>query len=94
MTYQVLRESSKCLATNGMISFTVENYETNEDSGLRLLPSGRFGHSRQYINEVAKISGFEVLSWDDCVLRQQGGKGVRGTTVILRFTFLTPQHMY
>jgi hypothetical protein len=32
VTYQVLRESSKCLATNGMISFTVENYETNEDS--------------------------------------------------------------
>ena len=71
VTYQVLRESSKCLATNGMISFTVENYETNEDS-----------------------AGFEVLSWDDCVLRQQGGKGVRGSTVILRFTFLTPQHMY
>jgi predicted TPR repeat methyltransferase len=82
---KVLRESSKCLATNGIIGFTVENYEaSNEDSGLRLLPSGRFGHSRQYINEVAKQYGFEVLSWDDCVLRQQGGNNVKGATVILR----------
>lgn len=81
---RVLRESSKCLANDCVIGFTVENYETNEDSGLRLLPSGRFGHSRQYINEVSKIYGFEVISWEDCVLRQQGGKGVREAIVILR----------
>lgn len=82
---KVLRESSKCLVTNGLIGFTVENYDaSNEDSGLRLLPSGRFGHSRQYIDEVAKQYGFEVFSWDDCILRQQGGNNVKGATVILR----------
>lgn len=81
----VLEEVSECLISGGMIGFTIESYEgSNKDSGLRLLPSGRFGHSRTYINEVAKSNGFEVLSWEECVLRHQGGTNVKGSSVILR----------
>ncbi|KAL3774600.1 hypothetical protein ACHAW5_001386 [Stephanodiscus triporus] len=81
----VLEEVSECLIGGGMIGFTIESYEgSNKESGLRLLSSGRFGHSRTYINEVAKSNGFEVLSWEERVLRHQGGTHVKGSSVILR----------
>lgn len=82
---KVFEQSWVCLVSGGIVGFTVEKYDgPYSDSGLRLLPSGRFGHSRSYIEDVANRSGFEVLSWEDCTLRQQGGKDVRGSSVILR----------
>jgi len=81
----VLDECMNCLVKNGLVGFTVESYETTEaDSGLRLLPSGRFGHSKEYVYQMAEKHGFEVLSWKDAVLRQQAGKNVNGAVVILQ----------
>ena len=77
----LLAESSKCLDKDGVLGFTVENYV---GPGLKLLKSGRFGHSLSYIEKVASEHGFEVLIWKDCVLRQQGGVNVNGASVILR----------
>lgn len=81
----ILEESSKCLVQGGLIAFTVEGYDNIQDSngGMRLLPSGRFGHSKSYIQKVAKSQGFEVSSWRDCVLRRQGGQDVKGAVVVL-----------
>lgn len=78
---KVLVLSSAALIDRGFVGFTVEKFG---GPSLRLLPSGRFGHSQSYIEEVAALSGFEVLSWEDCILRQQGGQDVMGSTVILR----------
>ena len=90
----VLQESSKCLVQGGLIAFTVESYGDNQDSnnvgdsdnkpGLRLLPSGRFGHSKSYISNLAMTEGFEVASWKDCVLRKQGGQDVKGAAIVLK----------
>ena len=83
---KVLEEGFKCLGHKGLFGFTVESYEGGSDpeSGVRLLPIGRFGHSKAYITEVAKSKGFEVVSWEDIVIRQQRGKDVDGAAVILR----------
>lgn len=78
---KVLEHSSAALTDRGFVGFTVEKFD---GPSLRLLPSGRFGHSPSYIKDVATLSGFEVLSWKDCILRQQGGKDVMGSTVVLR----------
>ena len=78
----LLAESSKCLGKDGVLGFTVENYYGGP--GLKLLKSGRFGHSLSYIKQVVLENGFEVLIWKDCVLRQQGGVDVNGASVILR----------
>ncbi|KAL7551141.1 hypothetical protein ACHAWF_014341 [Thalassiosira exigua] len=79
---KVLQESFKCLVEGGLVGFTIETW-TGPGSGLRLLPSGRFGHSRSYIDEVAKSNGFAVMSWEDCILRQQAKEDVNGATVVL-----------
>eukprot|EP00986_Skeletonema_menzelii_P013897 scaffold8602_cov144-Skeletonema_menzelii.AAC.5 len=81
----VLDECIKCLVEGGLIGFTVESYEAAAaDNGLRLLPSGRFGHSKEYVYQIARNHGFHVLSWKDAVLRQQSGKDVNGAVVILQ----------
>lgn len=83
---QILEESSKVLSKGGLVGFTVEGYEpkSKSDSGLKLLPSGRFGHSKSYITKVAKAHGFDLFSWEQCVLRQGGGKDVDGAVAILK----------
>ena len=80
----LLGESFKCLSNDGLLGFTIESYEGANKNGFKLQKSGRFGHSKSYIEKVAKHEGFEVLSWEDCTLRQQGGKDVKGASVILR----------
>lgn len=87
---QVLAESSKSLLKDGLVGFTIESYEqhakSKSDGGLKLLPSGRFGHSKSYITKVAKAHGFDLFSWKKCVLRQESGKDVDGAVAILKKT--------
>eukprot|EP00980_Cylindrotheca_fusiformis_P003306 scaffold743_cov117-Cylindrotheca_fusiformis.AAC.25 len=81
----LLEESARCIVQNGLVGFTVEVYEGRSDNvGLKLLPNGRFGYSKSYIDDIAISKGFEVLSWNNCVLRQGGGNDVEGAVVILR----------
>ncbi|KAL3937610.1 MAG: hypothetical protein SGBAC_007319 [Bacillariaceae sp.] len=92
----VLQESARSLVQGGLVGFTVESYENDsngkntnnknnkDNSGLKLLPSGRFGHSKSYISKVAKAHGFDVFSWKTSVLRQGGGKDVNGAVAILK----------
>jgi predicted TPR repeat methyltransferase len=54
-------------------------------SGVRLLPSGRFGHSVQHVKRAAKDSGFSLEACDPVrALRYQNGQPVPGLTVVLR----------
>jgi len=84
----VLKQSARCLSKDGLVGFTVESFEdnstSNSDGGLKLLRSGRFGHSKAYIDRVAKASGFELLTWNKCTLRKQGLGGVDGVVVVLK----------
>ena len=80
----VLNAASKCLVDSGIVVFTVESCDNDSSaSGMRLLKSGRFGHSKKYIENVSGKNGFKVLTWTDCVLRQQGGIDVKGAVVVL-----------
>ena len=85
---RILEESSMCLVENGLVGFTIERYENpkqkSESPGLKLLQSGRFGHSKAYIHNLASANGFEVSTWKDCTLRKQGGTDVKGAVVILK----------
>lgn len=54
-------------------------------SGVRLLPSGRFGHSIQHVKSAATASGFSLEACDPVeALRLQNGQPVPGLTVVLR----------
>lgn len=85
---KILGESARVLVKDGLVGFTLESFDLNREDkdsrGLKLLSSGRFGHSKKYIDDVAASKGFDVKSWNDCVLRKQGQNDVNGAVVILR----------
>ena len=89
---EVFREASRILKQNGMVGFTVETPPTNNRGGntaregvdgLMLLPSGRFGHSRAYVEDVANKAGLKLTEWKEEVLRKQGKDDVQGAVALL-----------
>ena len=60
----------------------------NSTDGVRLLPSGRFGHSEGYIQKVAKEVGFDVYDARRGVLRLQSDIPVDSITFVLRKALL------
>jgi predicted TPR repeat methyltransferase len=86
---QAIFESSRVvLVDSGVIVFSVELLPLSsdeEDQGkMILLPSGRFGHSKQYIEREAKQAGFVMKVWKEGILRKQRGENVRGAVVVLQ----------
>ncbi len=73
---------TSALRDNGLFLFTVETHDN--DSDYLLGKTARYSHSRNYINNLAKRRGLEVLACNDTVYRKQSGKGVDGLVVALR----------
>ena len=80
----IFRECSRVLHPSGLLSFTVELPEERKHQGVKLLKSGRFGHSRSHIEQIAHEHGFLLEVWEDAVLRTQGGSDVSGAVVVLK----------
>lgn len=95
---ELLFTAKRVLENDGLIGFTVESYETDGaadddddndkkkkvNDGFKLLTSGRFGHSKVYIETVAAKAGYGIATWEKCVLRKQGGEPVYGAAVVLK----------
>lgn len=58
-----------------------------------LQKSGRFGHSREYIHEVAGQVGLQVQLLEDCTPRSDSGVPVRGLVVVLGHPDPAPSHV-
>lgn len=76
----VFKACHRALAAEGLLVFSVEL--TNE--GMILLPSGRFGHSKKYIEDLAKQTGFNLKQWKEGTLRKQHLAPVQGAVVVLQ----------
>jgi predicted TPR repeat methyltransferase len=71
----VLRAVRRVLGEGGLFAFSVEALDTG-DYALR--PSGRYAHSRAYLEVLAQAYGFRVDSIVSQVLRQDEGGDVEG----------------
>ena len=71
---------SKVLTGPRLLIFSVET----TPKGMTLLPSGRFGHSEEYIKDLAQRTGFDFVLWREGALRQQHGAPVSGAVVVLQ----------
>lgn len=69
------------LKNNGLFIFTVE--KTAEKSFI-LQTSIRYAHSKPYLASLAKAHHFEILRFDNIVLRNQQNKPVEGYLVFLK----------
>ncbi len=70
------------LVPGGAFGFSVELLR--EEEGVRLLPSGRYAHSRGAVEAALAATGFEVIKQVETVLRKEGGVPVEGLLVAAR----------
>jgi predicted TPR repeat methyltransferase len=71
------------LRQDGLLVFTVELL-TAGDSGFRLLFSGRYGHSEDYLRSSLIAAGLSIVDLEQATLRQESGHGVAGLVVTAR----------
>ena len=75
---------ASALKDQGLFLFTVETHDSDNNENFILGQTARYSHSRQYIEDLAKRRGLDVLACDDTVIRKQGGVDVNGLIVALR----------
>ena len=81
---ELFEDVSRRLAPGGYLAFTVEACASDEPPGYELLPSGRYAHSRAYLEEQLAASGLEVVSIEEATLRKELGQPVVGWLVVAR----------
>ncbi len=74
---KVFLSIANSLETNGKFLFSVsQNYINNQDSFLHI--SGRYLHSKKYIEKCLKKSGLSLINYSIENLRKEGTKWVKG----------------
>mmetsp|Transcript_49177 Transcript_49177/g.119186 ORF Transcript_49177/g.119186 Transcript_49177/m.119186 type:complete len:781 (+) Transcript_49177:381-2723(+) len=83
---KLFQVASEALGNDSVLIFSVEQLLPGDDTrsdGLKLLQSGRFGHTKAYIEQTASRYGLELKLWRDGTLRKQRGDDVQGAVVVL-----------
>lgn len=52
--------------------------DEHNDKGWKLLSSGRYGHSRKYIEDALELLGYEEMAYREIVPRKEKGEDVKG----------------
>ncbi|GLQ99213.1 tetratricopeptide repeat protein [Dyella mobilis] len=78
---EVLAAAHQALRPGGWLAFSLELAE-GEDERVDLTPSGRYQHTRSYVERVMRASGFAQARIDSEVLRKEGGQPVVGWVVL------------
>lgn len=80
---QSFENIARKLITNGLFAFTVERLE-NSSQNYILKPTGRFAHSKKYIQYLAQKYNFTIEKEEDIIPREHDGKPVEGCLYVLR----------
>lgn len=79
----IVAGAHRVLETGGYFAFSVEREEDTE-LGYVLRPSGRFAHSRSYIESLAQRHGFTIDAIKEAGIRKERGVFLDGYLVIFR----------
>ena len=74
----------KFLNSNGYFLFTIELSTEIDQTDFQLGNSRRFSHSVEYIENMSKDFGFEVVDKEEIILRQENKIGQKGAIFILQ----------
>ena len=77
----VFPAAARVLAPGGRFAFTVESGDGPK--GFELRRTGRYAHSRDYIERLAKASGLRILTAEATVIRKDAGEPIPGDIYIL-----------
>ena len=74
----VIRSASSYLSYGGIIAFSVERLDDDSSMGYQLFPSGRYAHSRAYIQDCLSRHGLYILEGAKADIRKESGNQVKG----------------
>jgi predicted TPR repeat methyltransferase len=79
----IIRSASSYLVYGGIIAFSVERLEENNKE-YQLFPSGRYAHSRTYIQNCLKLHGLQLLEEIRSDIRKESGNQVKGLLIVAK----------
>ncbi|OQS01220.1 hypothetical protein ACHHYP_01755 [Achlya hypogyna] len=77
----VLRACRRVLKPTGYLAFSIEELSAGE---FKLVPSGRFQHSRAYVHRLASELGYRVLLENTIVVRYESSEPIPGVLYVLQ----------
>jgi len=77
---EVLRAMASMLLPQGLLLFTVQLLAPG-GADWQLTTTGRYSHAAPYVGAALQAAGLDMLGMDEVVLRQEGGKAVKGLLV-------------
>lgn len=79
----IFQSASEALQNNGLLAF---NAEMNEQADFKMNQSGRFSHSKNYLDQLAAKNNFKIVHYDVVVTRTQNNEPVEGHLYVLQQT--------
>ena len=79
----IIRSASSYLVYGGIIAFSVERLEDNSME-YRLFPSGRYAHSRTYVQGCLRRHGLQLIEATKADIRKQSGNQVKGLLIVAK----------
>jgi len=79
----IIRSASSYLVYGGIIAFSVERLGDNSME-YRLFPSGRYAHSRTYIQDCLRRHGLLLIEETKADIRKQSGNQVEGLLIVAK----------
>ncbi len=77
----VLQAAGRALVPGGQLGFSLER---GQGEDYQLTESGRYAHSRSYVEQVSAAAGFSWMHISQAVIRTEYGRPVVGLLVVLR----------
>ena len=78
---RVFAQVARVMRPAGRFAFSVERGQAA--SGFELAPSGRYRHSRAYVEALARENGLRVVEARDAVLRREANREIEGVVFVL-----------
>jgi predicted TPR repeat methyltransferase len=79
----IIRSATSYLVDGGIIAFSVERLEDNSIA-YRLFPSGRYAHSRTYIQGCLRRHGLQLIEEAKADIRKESGNQVKGLLIVAK----------
>jgi predicted TPR repeat methyltransferase len=79
----IIRSASSCLVCGGIIAFSVERLQDNSKE-YQLFPSGRYAHSRTYIQNCLRRHGLQLIAEVRSDIRKESGNQVKGLLIVAK----------
>ena len=80
---QMLETAYRALRRSGRMAVSTENLDREgQVDGYRLWPSGRYKHSKRYLEAVFRDAGFVIGNMSESDLRREGGQMIEAWIVV------------